>query len=41
MVESDYKCKFNFKHIHEFLISICNADKLKVHSENIGRLWAH
>lgn len=23
------------------ILSICRADKLKVHSENIGRLWGH
>ena len=32
---------FNLRDLSKLIMGICNADKTKVHSENIGRLWAH
>lgn len=32
---------FNLRDLWKFVIGICRADKTKIHSENIGRLWAH
>jgi hypothetical protein len=40
-VPSKLHYNFNFKDIHSLALSICRADKDKVHSENIGRLWAY
>ena len=32
---------FNLRDLSKLVIGICRVDKTKVHSENIGRLWAH
>jgi len=32
---------FNLRDLWKLVIGICRADKHKIHSENIGRLWAH
>lgn len=32
---------FNLRDLWKFVMGICRADKHKIHTENIGRLWAH
>lgn len=32
---------FNLRDLSKLITGICRADKIKVHSENIGRLWGH
>lgn len=32
---------FNLRDLSKLITGICRADKLKIHSENIGRLWGH
>lgn len=32
---------FNLRDLSKLILGICKADKAKVHSENIGRLWGH
>ena len=32
---------FNLRDLSKLILGICRADKTKVHSENIGRLWGH
>ena len=32
---------FNLRDLSKLIMGICKADKAKVHSENIGRLWGH
>ena len=32
---------FNLRDLWKFVMGICRADKHRIHSENIGRLWGH